>query len=365
MKTVLIAHNYTPASFAIMSYSLANYLAQNGYNVVFISHRPYFEKEEIVLFEKGKLIITSWSSLKRPTGLKDYIWFAKLYFKFKPDVVIGHFVGSNISIALSKLFSFGKVKTFEYYHTLSTQLKGDVKQDFFKQKLLYLRKLIFYNLFCDTIICPSAKAKLDLKVHYKVDKSVVLLNSMVDRFSEKTKISTNEIVISYLGRLDQSKGIVELINAFEIYKSQNQHSKIILNIAGSGSLSTFVNETSKTIEGLQFYDFLAYHNVDSYLNASHFVIIPSKIDNLPTVGLEALMNQTPLLVSYQTGLSDYLIDGASCYKFDPSEKGILSLFHKVETNFFEHTKMEFSARAEYIKQFSIKTYCENFYKLIQ
>jgi glycosyltransferase involved in cell wall biosynthesis len=317
------------------------------------------------LFANGKLTITSWSSLKRPTGLKDYIWFAKLYFKFKPDVVIGHFVGSNISIALSKLFSLGNVKTFEYYHTLSTQIKEDVRSNFFKQKLLYLRKLIFYNLFCDTLVCPSEKAKLDLKAHYKLDKTIVLLNPMVDRFSEKAKISTNEIVISYLGRLDKSKGIVELISAFEIYKSQNQHSKIILNIAGNGSLSTFVTEKSKTIAGLQFYDFLAYKNIDSYLNASHFVIIPSKIDNLPTVGLEALMNQTPLLISNQTGLADYLIDGASCYKFDPSEKGILSLFHKVETNFFEHKKMEFSARATYIKQFSINTYCENFYKLIQ
>lgn len=364
MKTILIAHNYSEVSFSAMSYYLAHHLADLGHRVVFISHQPYFFDVQVVKKVKGKLVICSWPTRQRPTSTKDLLWYARMHLKYKPDIVIGHFVGSNISLSVSKLLSFGKVKTFEYYHTLTDQLLADVKKTSTKQKMLFFRKKIFYNLFCDVIICPSALAKKDLKDFHFIDKSLVLLNPIKDRFKNKIVTDKATITISYLGRLDPSKGVVDLIDAFTVYKNKVPNSKIILNIAGTGSQEVKIKEMIKDNLAIHYLGGLPYDAIDDYLNKSHFVIIPSKFDNLPTVGLESMMNQTPLLLSNTIGLASYLTDGKECFKFVPNIDSMVSLFNKIENNFNLYEQMSFDARATFLDKFGIDTYCNAISNLI-
>ena len=364
MKTILIAHNYSETSFSAMSYHFAHHLADLGHKVIFLSHEPYFPQKKIVKTENGEINLFSWSSKKRPTSLADFIWFAKIYWQHKPDIVIGHFVGTNITFMVSKLLSFWQVKTFEHYHTLSDQILIDLKKISFKQKLLFYRRKIFYPLFCDKIICPSQFAKDDLELFYGAKNSFILLNPMADRFENKKKISQNQIIISFLGRFDPSKGIVDLTKAFIKYKQQNPNSKIILNIAGSGAQEFKIKELIGDNEAINFMGYLTYDKIDLYLNQSHFTIIPSKIDNLPTVGLESLMNQTPLLISNNTGLTDYLVDGKDCFKFDANVESMISLLEKVENRFDCYEQMSHEARITFTKKFSLKSYYKNFKQAI-
>jgi hypothetical protein len=39
---------------------------------------------------------------------------------------------------------------------------------------------------------------------------------------------------------------------------------------------------------------IEYDAIDDYLNGSHFTVIPSKHDAFNVVGIESMMNQTPL-----------------------------------------------------------------------
>lgn len=364
MKTILIAHNYSEVSFSAMSYHLAHHLATVGHQVVFISHHPYFLKKRIVNKGKGKISICSWPTAQRPTAIKDFLWYVSIYFKYRPDVVIGHFVGSNISLSVSKLLSFGKVKTFEYYHTLTDQLLADVKKTSIKQKMLFFRKKIFYNLFCDVIICPSALAKKNLEDFYFIDKGLVILNPIKDRFKNKMVVDPAIITISYLGRLDPSKGVVDLITAFKLYKNRFRNSKIILNIAGSGSQEVEIRELIKDNLAIRYLGGLPYDAIDQYLNKSHFVIIPSKHDAFNVVGIESMMNQTPLLISYTTGLADYLTDGKECFKFEPNVDSMVSLFDKIEKNLYLYHQMSFDSRATFLNKFGMDTYCNAISNLI-
>ena len=364
MKTILIAHNYSEISFAAMSFHLANYLAKQGNKVIFISHQPYFLKEQTIDFDHGKLIVTSWSSQKRPTGINDCLWFFKIYQKHKPEIVIGHFVGSNISILLSKILSLGKVKTFEYYHTLSSQLLADIKINSIKQKLFWLRKKIFYSFLCDKIICPSNFAKIDLKNHYGFNKSNVILNPMTDRFFDNSNKNNDKIIINFLGRLDNSKGVLILIEAFKAFKIKFPSSKIQLNIAGSGNLEHEIQELIFAEATIQFLGSLPYNKVDTYLKSGNFTIIPSKFDNLPTVGIESLMNQTPLLISKNTGLTEYLSDGFDCFKFNPTVEDLILMFEKVELNFDNFIAMQQNARTTFLNEFGIEKYCVEMNNLI-
>ncbi|WP_333600069.1 glycosyltransferase family 4 protein [Flavobacterium sp.] len=364
MKTILIAHNYNETSFAAMSYHLAHHLADMGHRVVFMSHNPYFSEPVVVPKEKGEIIVFSWATTQRPTSLKDFVWYAKIHLKYKPDVIVGHFVGSNISVMVSKMLSFGKTKTFEYYHTLTDQILADLKKMSLKQRLLFLRKKLFYSLFCDVIVCPSDLAKKDLETFHGVKKGIVVLNPMMDRFVSKEIPDSNAIVISFLGRLDPSKGVLDLITAYLKYKKQNPNTKIILNIAGKGRQETEISELAKNNDGINYVGGLSYDKIDRYLNKSHFAIIPSKFDNLPTVGLEALMNKTPLLISTKTGLTHYLTDGKDCFIFEPTVDAIASLFKKVEENQDAFAQMSVNARQTFLEKFSVKTYCDTFSKAI-
>lgn len=364
MKTIVIAHNYSESSFSSMSYHLAHHLAGLGNRVVFISHRPYFAEKLIIEKRKGELIVCSWPTKKRPTSLKDFIWFVKIYLKYKPNVVIGHFVGTNITVAASKVLSFGKVQTFEHYHTLSTQILEDLSKLTLKQRLFFVRKKIFYKLFCDLIICPSEMAKNDLEKFFGIQKGLVVLNPMMDRFKVKTVISFDSIIVSYLGRLDSSKGVMELIFAFEAYKKKINDSKIILNIAGTGTQQSKISQLAYNNADLHYWGGLSYDKIDGYLNESHFTIIPSKFDAFNVVGIESMMNQTPLLISNTAGLAQYLTEGKECFKFDPNIEAMIALFDKVERNFNFQEQMSVNARSTFITMFTMKNYCDVFSKII-
>lgn len=364
MKTILIAHNYTENSFASMSFNLAHHLAKLGNRVVFISHKPFFEDMKIIKKGKGEVILLSWSSKKRPTSFKDVFWFFKIYFKYKPEVVIGHFVGSNITIGISKLLSLGNVKTLAYYHTLTNQILTDSKNSYIRRELLFFRKKIFYKLFCDVIVCPSKLAKIDLESSFSVTNGIVVLNPMSDRFISKNNNSNDNIVVCYLGRLDPSKGVVDLIHAFNIFKNKNKETKIIINIAGTGNQQVEIEKLIKESNSIKCKGGLRYEEVDRYLNESHFTIIPLKFDALNMVGIESMMNFTPLLISNSTGLSEYLIDGKECFKFDSNIDSIVALFEKVESNFNLHEQMGLNARSTYLKLFSMNNYCNEFSKRV-
>ncbi|KFF05194.1 glycosyltransferase family 4 protein [Flavobacterium reichenbachii] len=365
MKTILIAHNYTEGSFAFMSYYLARHLALNGNRVVFISHKPFFIKSFKENLEKGELLVYSWPTEKRPVKISDALWFAKIYIKYKPSVIISHFVNVNITTIVSKILSFGSVKTFPYYHTLSTQIQQDVSSSSLSRKLKKIRKQLLYKGFADSVICPSDLAKEDLKIYFNSSKGIKILNPMRDRFIEKKASNPDVILISYLGRLEPSKGVIDLISAFLEYKNKFKNSKIILNIAGGGILDKQIEELGAHNDAVNIVGPLSYSEIDAYLNKSHYAVIPSKSDNLPTVGLEAMMNQTPLLISNNTGLSSELKDGIECFKFNPNIEEMILMFERVENNDQKHYDMGINARKTFLEKFGIDSYVEAMNQIIQ
>ena len=84
---------------------------------------------------------------------------------------------------------------------------------------MMFRKKIFYRFFCDVIVCPSKLGKEDLKSFFGAKNATVLLNPMIDRFKVKENISSNSIIISFLGRLNPTKGVIDLVKAYIKYRT--------------------------------------------------------------------------------------------------------------------------------------------------
>jgi len=118
-------------------------------------------------------------------------------------------------------------------------------------------------------------------------------------------------------------------------------------------------------ESIQFFGKIPYSEIDQYISKSHFTIIPSKFDNLPTVGLESLMNAVPVLLSNNTGLTPYLQNNINCFTFNPNVKEIMEVFSKVELSMEKYSEMSQNAREFYLETFSMNEYCESIYKIIK
>ncbi|WP_198673049.1 glycosyltransferase family 4 protein [Algoriphagus litoralis] len=341
-----------------MSYHLANYLSENGSRVVFISKKPYFDQIQHFKKENGELILCSWPSKVKSTSLRDFIWFREIYQKYRPSFVIGHHNGSITSIMASKILSLGKVKTLEYYHTCSDQYIADKNGLSLRLRLFLFRRFLFFHLFCDRVICPSVYADQDLKSYFNFHFGRVILNPLSDRYQgARLKKETDNILISYLGRLDPTKNVVELISAFRQYLHQTTDSKIRLRIAGSGLLEKEIQVLIKGNAFIDYVGYLSYDRIDQYIGESQFVIVPSKFDNLPTVSLEALMNGVPLLISETVGTSHYLSHGLDSFIFSPEIEAMIGLFSRVEQCSREDlNRMSTEARSTFLRLFRIQEY---------
>lgn len=364
MKTVLIAHNYSEVSVSSMSVDLAHKLCAAGYRVIFISHKPYFKNEVTSSIGIGHLILMSWPTEKRPTTINDFIWFAKIFKKYNPTVVLGHFAGSTITAIISKILSGGRVKVLVYYHTLTSQIDIDDSRNPLLQRALRIRKSVFYRLFCNSIICPSELAKDDVEKNFSSKAAVVVLNPMRDRFVQDNFCSSTKN-IGYLGRLDASKGILELVNAFVNFKNNNPHSILTLSFGGAGDCYKDLVTISSCRNDILCVGSLQYDQIDLYLANNYFTIIPSQIDNLPTVGLESLMNGTPILLSKSTGLAQYMEDGFGCFLFVPTKQGIYEILDRVENRNFIYDSMRTDARKVYDQQFKSEIYLKKMIELIE
>ncbi|NMH29476.1 glycosyltransferase family 4 protein [Flavobacterium silvaticum] len=360
MRTVLIAHNYSTDSFAAMSHELAHYLARQGFRVIFVSHRPYFKEPFHANVSPGEVIVYSWPTQNRPGSMADFYWFAKLFNKYKPQNVIGHFVGANIVIPVAKILSLGRCKTIGHYHTIHFFEKS--KSLF--QRIKELRKRVLYHVFCDTIVCPSAVAQRDLKQNFNYTKTHVLLNPLPDRFKGSSSVKSQDtIILVYLGRMLRSKGVEVLLKAFGNHIRKFPQSKLRLTLAGPGQKEEI--ESMLTLAPTAIYDGVKdYSEIDSYLRTADFVILPSLADTLPLVGVEALMNKVPLLISTLAGISEYLEEDRECLKFYPDVDSIQNLLERVELESFDWHRLQSNSRLTYKDLFSMESYCAKFLGLL-
>ncbi len=341
-KTIIIAHNYTLNSFASMSYILANHLSNNSFNVVFISHQPYFEQRTKI---NNHLTVLSWPTKNRPKNLADLIFIMKLAWEFKPSITIGHFAGAKFLNIASKIISFGKSITYDHYHTLSNQILTDHGM----KKSNIIRAKLYYYIFVDFVLPNSEKALDDFQKLYKLNNALNYLTPFPDRLDSKQHNSLPNYTnpnFGFLGRLNISKGLDILVETF----SSNEHLK--LEIAGTGDGYKSIKSNINFIGPLQ------YEKVDEFIASKTIIIIPSLIDNLVTVGIETLMLQRVLLISSNTGLTDYLTHGFDAIIFNPDSISLTAELDKIMAGNYDLQAIANNGRETYLNKFHPDIYCK-------
>lgn len=172
------------------------------------------------------------------------------------------------------------------------------------------------------IITVSDYIKQKAAAFYPIEKIHTVHNGIdLQNFSRKEKpsvnrqdlgFSVNDFVMVYSGRINQEKGVSELIDAMILLKN---HPQIKLMIIG-GSFFGNTNDEDEFIRSLKekamkikgnivFTGFIPYEKMPDYLQLADIAVIPSVWDDpFPTTELEAQAMGLPIITTIRGGIPE-------------------------------------------------------------
>ena len=172
----------------------------------------------------------------------------------------------------------------------------------------------------------------------------------------KYEISKNAIVVSYVGRMIQEKGIKQLIEA--VQKMQEEGRDIILLAVGDGPMLDELKKQQS--DRIIFTGSVEHDDVLQLLQASNCCCLPSDSEGFPTVLLEAALCKSFLIGSPYGGIPEVIgkhgtvMKGNSCEDiYNALTEFITADTQKIVNCAFERVK----------KELSWSNTCENIEKL--
>ena len=236
---------------------------------------------------------------------KDFLPASKKYRKlvksFCPDVIHAHMVHANIFARLNRILcpvpklictahssnEGGKVRMVVYRATnLLSNINTHVSQAATK-----------------AMISKGAFTKNDLITVYNgIDLSKFRNNS------KGIKLDKDPLSIIAVGSLSDPKDYPNLINAFAIFK-KNNNSNIKLNIVGDGELRPQIEAQIKELKLDKDITLLGRRSdIPKLLNAADIFVLSSKYEGLPTVVIEAMACECYVIATGCGGSAEILGD---------------------------------------------------------
>lgn len=209
-------------------------------------------------------------------------------------------------------------------------------------------------------------------IYNGIDLSMFSTKDMTSINREKVGFSANDFVIVYSGRINQEKGISELIDAMLQLKDNPQIKLLVLGSTFfndsncDNDFSRLLKEKAKSIkERIVFTGFIPYHQVPNYLQLADMAVLPSMWEEpFGLTIVEALAAGLPLITTRSGGIPE-ICEGVACIvNRDNVVNGLTSAIHDL----YEHPeKREQMAKAsiDRAKLFDKDTFCQKFFNALE
>ena len=171
---------------------------------------------------------------------------------------------------------------------------------------------------------------------YQLENYSIVRNALLDEYKElsldekislkkKFLIKSDEIIISYAGRVDEIKGVGNLIQAFKLLL--NQYENIRLLIIGEGEFSEFLKSADPYWSKITFTGKVDKNILSELYRVTDIGVLPSKHEEFGYVAIEMMMHFVPIIVSDTGGLAEIVEDGLTGMKIplQKSEDGVISI----------------------------------------
>ena len=190
---------------------------------------------------------------------------------------------------------------------------GNPQETLFKGHSVFLKPLAFFTVLLWRIsiglatevvaISPSPLHNFGVKkkIHYAYAR---LLD---EKFRITKPFEKRGNIVGYVGRLEDEKGVQELVSAFPLIR---QKANVTFLIVGDGSLHGLIKGALGEKEVLSDVTFTGWiSNVQDYLNEMKLLVLPSKTEGFPSVVLEAMACGTPVLATPVGDILSIVKDG--------------------------------------------------------
>lgn len=330
-----------------MSHRLAHRLSEN-HEVVFMSYRPHLSGR--LELNGGRLTVYSWRTRARPTGLRDAWHFLRIYLRHRPEIVIAHFVGANLSILVSKLLSGFRVRTYEWYHTQSYMIEFDHGRiDWLRR----MRRRLYYRWLVDRVVAVSGMSARDYRRFYGLENGRVILNGIPDRYrGVDVQWDAPVLTVGFLGRLEGVKGVEVLLQMAGCLPAD----RFKFRVAGDGTCRARLETLS--VGNVEYLGLLSYESVIAFIEGCHVIVIPSFADNLVTVGIEAMMLERCVVISRRTGLAAYLEDGVDALIREPEADAFCEALAGLYADRVRLRALSVGGRATFERRFTLQRHLE-------
>jgi glycosyltransferase involved in cell wall biosynthesis len=261
-------------------------------------------------------------------------------FKYKIDYPISIPVSSFINKKIRELnldiihvhqpFSLGKeglryarklkIPIIFTYHTKYEDYVHYVP--FFPEKILaelVKKEAINFSNKCDLTIAPSMGIKKIIEKRGANKKSIKVLPTGInwddfqkgarEKVRKKYLIKKNEILLTNIGRINEEKNLVFLLESFKKIALKNP--KIKLMFIGEGFLKEELKEKAKKW-GIEkqviFTGFLKNTEIKNYLKATDIYLQTSLSETQGITILEAMASSLPIVAVKATGTEDFIVN---------------------------------------------------------
>lgn len=320
LDILIITHNY-PSSFSdrqnagVFVFDIAQELSKKAHVSIFSPGKKNSQekigKTTVNWFQltKGKKL----GSMKiwRPSDLKTLLGFFFAGYSKSEQVVKNN---SKISFVIGMwafpagFYAYLIKKRFRIPYSIWT-LGSDI---YFYAKFPIIKQLIrkiLQNatfLLADGIDLADQVEKLSGKKCFFLPSASKFDLSNKPKFTQK---NTNQITLTFLGRMEKVKGPDVLLEA--LLKNKSILSNFLINFIGNGSL---LKELREKVQKEGIGKFIKFHGnisdkkkIFSIIKNSNWLIIPSRSDSIPLVFSEAMKAQTPIIAADLPDLK-YLIN---------------------------------------------------------
>ena len=220
-----------------------------------------------------------------------------------------------------------------------------------------LKKKMYFNLLTKRIFTKAAVLHAITKNEEKnlkeifVRPNIVEIPNLIKCNKELNEVfSSNERYILYLGRLNRIKGIDLLIKSFIKIKPKGVKLKI------AGEFNPYKKELEKivldaNVNNIEFVGFVSGKVKDNLIKNAFVIATPSHSEVIGMVNLEAAILKTPVITTFQTGLSTSWRENGG-FLINPNEEELMQSLKKV----LKWTNEERKENGQKLYDFVVKNY---------
>lgn len=155
----------------------------------------------------------------------------------------------------------------------------------------------------------------------------------VSSIKEKYGITGDDFVIGFCGRLVRDKGVVELLEAYDSFKSKHSDQGIKMFVIGRpekwDGLPQETLDRLNNDKTIVFTGYIPFDEIQKYYMVMNVLVLPTHREGFGMVSVEAEAMGVPAIVSDYTGCAETIIDGMTGLYIDKTPESIVAALDKV------------------------------------